>query len=355
MEGPAGQNDPRFLALLVHRGLLSVNVVREALASGDAARWLIENGHVSEARWREWVETEAGARPRLSRYELGELLGEGGTARVFRARDRKTGETVALKVLRAESCKDPTMRARFVQEAKMLCSFDCEHIVRGRRAAREGDVVYCAMELIEGDCLQDRIGPGRPLDEELALRVVMQIGEALAYLHGRGLVHRDVKPGNIMLENSGRAVLIDLGFAVPARRVGGGEEEATTTAGTAHYISPEQARGRELDVRADIYSLGATLYHLVTGSLPFSGASHEEVLAKQVREALSSRAIRDMGLSAQTHYFIEKMMAKEKEIRFQSPRALVDEVRTHLERIEHERRAVEEAVRRTRRRRRRFL
>ncbi len=148
-------------------------------------------------------------------------------------------------------------------------------------------------------------------------------------------MHRDVKPGNIMLCDDDRAVLIDLGFAVSAQRPE--SKESDTTAGTVHYISPEQARGQQsLDVRADIYSLGATLYHLVTGSLPFEGATHEEVMAKQVLEALSGEAIRALRLSPQVHYFIEKMMAKEKEIRFQNPRELIDEVESYLAQLDRE-------------------
>jgi serine/threonine-protein kinase len=125
-----------------------------------------------------------------------------------------------------------------------------------------------------------------------------------------------------------------------------------------HYISPEQARGTaDLDVRADIYSLGATLYHLVTGSLPFEGTTHDEVMAKQVLEALSGEAIRSLKLSPQVHYFIEKMMAKEKEIRFQDPAQLVAEIERYLQRIEREQAAEKDALdrKKSKRRLRRFL
>jgi serine/threonine-protein kinase len=153
-------------------------------------------------------------------------------------------------------------------------------------------------------------------------------------LHGHGLVHRDVKQGNILWDaDTERAVLIDLGFAARKddAQVSSAVSRDETTVGTVHYISPEQARGAgELDVRADIYSLGATLYHLVTGSLPFEGGSGEEVVAKQVLQELSSDKFRALQLSPQIHYFIEKMMAKEKEIRFQTPQQLATEVAAHL-------------------------
>ena len=340
----SGANTTRLLALLVHRHLLDQDIAHAALASGDPRQFLIDRGVVDEDRWEEWLHTEAVSRPELSRYDVGELLGEGGMAQVFKVLDRKTGETVALKVLKPQLSKDPTQRSRFIGDARLLMDLECTNIVKGKRVAREGDQFFFAMELVEGECLQDSVDRER-LEEVLALRVVVQVARALAHLHGKGLVHRDVKPGNILLTPEGRAVLIDLGFAVS------GTDQTETTAGTVHYIAPEQARGHaDLDVRADIYSLGATLYHLVTGSLPFAGRTSEEVLAKQVLEALSGEKIREMGLSPQTHYFIEKMMAKEKEIRFQSPEELAAEIETHLQQKQEEK-----PKPRPRRKRRRWL
>jgi len=349
-------HDPRFLAMLVHRGLLDEATMRAALASGDPPRYLVESGVVTAEQWQEWRDTDGGTRPQLSRYELGDLLGEGGTARVFKAKDRKTGEAVALKVLKPSLVSDRGALEAFIAESKLLISLDCPHIVKGLRVAREGDVFFCAMECVDGVCLQDEVGDDAMLDETLALMVVMQIGKALSYLHGRGLVHRDVKPGNIMLAAGDRAVLIDLGFAVTAGQSKG--EASDTTAGTVHYISPEQARGQDgLDGRADIYSLGATLYHLVTGSLPFQGESHDEVMAKQVLEALSGGAIRALGLSPHVHYFIEKMMAKDADIRFQDPDDLVAALTRHLATQEREQAAEQDALKKSKskRRMRRFL
>ncbi|MEM7201442.1 MAG: serine/threonine-protein kinase [Planctomycetota bacterium] len=349
--------DPRFFAALVHEGLLAKSSAAKALATGDPLAYLLEEGLVTEAQWEEWVKTEAGARPVLSRYEILDSLGEGGTARVWSAHDRVEHRDVALKVLKPALAADRDALNGFVRESKLLMQLDSPHIVKGLRVAREGQIYFCAMERIDGACLQDQIGAGSRLDEEDALAAVMQVGKALCYLHAQGLVHRDVKPGNIMWTDDGRAVLIDLGFAVQ-RSGGASGEETDTTAGTVHYISPEQARGQDaLDVRADIYSLGATLYHLVTGALPFEGASHEEVMAKQVLEALSGEAIRSLGLSPHTHYFIEKMMAKEKEIRFQDPAELVAEIEQHLERRQREQQAEQDALarRKSSRRLRRFL
>lgn len=315
----------RFLALLVHRGLLSADDAREAMGSGDARSWLEDNGVVSREQWDEWVSTDAGARPRLTRYELGDELGEGGTARVFRAVDRTDGTELALKVLRPSLSADRRQVEQFVREAKALMDFECEQIVRGYRVAKEGSVYFFAMELVEGECLQETLEREGRLAERDALDAVVQVAKALSYLNGRGLVHRDVKPGNVIRCEDGRCVLIDLGFAQAAGADGGPAGE--TTAGTVAYIAPEQAKGEGgLDVRADIYALGATLYHLVTGSLPFSGESSEEILRKQVLESLSGERIRDLELSPQVHFYIEKMMAKDAEIRFQDPAALAEEI-----------------------------
>lgn len=320
--------DVKLLAMLVHRRAVDEASARAALQSGDVGRWLVENGCCTAQQWREWKGTAGGTRPQLARYELGELLGEGATARVFRATDRTDGRKVALKVLRAELATDKSKVEAFVKEAKLLLDLAHPHVVRGLRVAREGETFYFAMEELPGKCLQDLLRESGRLDEEDALTITAEIASALAALHQKGLVHRDVKPGNVIWSDERGAVLIDLGFAV----AGGDAKGSDTTAGTVHYIAPEQARGSgELDVRADIYALGATLYHLATGSLPFEGASSEDVLRKQVLESLSGERIRTLNLSPQLHYFIEKMMAKEREIRFQDPLQLERELRAFLD------------------------
>lgn len=345
-------DDPKLLALLVHNGLITRPQAAAAIASGDPKAHLVASGVCDDATWERWRRTEAGTRPEFTRYELFELLGQGGTARVFRARDRKTGETVALKVLLPRLLDDKLAVERFISEAKLLIELDHQAIVKGLRVAREGETIFCAMRVVPGECLQDRLSHGDMLTEDEALRIVVQVAQALDYLHGRGLVHRDVKPGNILWDaEAAKAVLIDLGFA--AQR-GATSAQDETTVGTVHYIAPEQAKG-VLDVRADIYSLGATLYHLVTGALPFEGASGEEVVAKQVLEELSGERFRALQLSPQIHYFIEKMMAKEKEIRFQTPRQLAAEVEAYLRSREAEESAADRDAKGNRRRRRRPL
>jgi serine/threonine-protein kinase len=163
-------------------------------------------------------------------------------------------------------------------------------------------------------------------NEDAALYIILQAARALEFMRTQNILHRDIKPGNIMLTRENTVKLIDLGFATIVGGETGGESDSTL--GTVQYISPEQARGQtDLDVRSDIYSLGATLYQLVVGELPFSGEDSEEIMAKQILESLSSPALKNRGkISPHMHYFIEKMMAKEREIRYQSPLELIEDI-----------------------------
>lgn len=324
----------KLLAMLVHRGLVTAELAREALQSGAPGVFLVKKGVCTDAQWEQWQRTEGGTRPVLTRYELRELLGEGGVGRVFAAVDKTDNREVALKVLRPELAKDPLQTERFVKEARLLMDLQHPHLVKGYRVAKEGETIFFAMEKLPGRCLQDVLAEEQRLDEESALQIVVEVAGALGALHQKGLVHRDVKPGNVLWSEDRGAVLIDLGFALAGDDAGGGD----TTAGTVHYIAPEQARGSgKLDVRADIYALGATLYHLTTGALPFEGRTSEEVLAKQVLESLSGESIRALNLSPQLHYYLEKMMAKEPEMRFQDPTQLQREIEGFLQQRRHQR------------------
>ncbi|MBZ0151087.1 MAG: serine/threonine protein kinase [Planctomycetes bacterium] len=320
--------DSKLLALLVHRGLLTVDDARAAMAAGDAARFLVQSGRCTAEQWQQWQRTEAGTRPVLSRYDVAGQLGEGAVGRVFAAIDKVDGREVALKVLRPELARDALQTERFVKEARLLMQLEHPQLVKGLRVAKEGETIFFAMERLPGECLQDILAREQRLDEESALQIVVEVAGALDALHQQQLVHRDVKPGNVLWSEERGAVLIDLGFAV----AGGANTGGDTTAGTVHYIAPEQARGSDqLDVRADIYALGATLYHLTTGSLPFEGRTSEEVLRKQVLESLSGDRIRALRLSPHLHYFLEKMMAKDPAMRFQDPQQLQREIEAFLQ------------------------
>lgn len=202
----------------------------------------------------------------IAHYEILELLGIGGAAEVYRAHDVVGGREVALKLLSDRA--DPAMVLRFAREAKALARLDHPHIVKTFDAGVANGQRYLAMELVRGGSLKERLQRG-PLEWHQAVRLAAQVAQALAHAHAAGVIHRDLKPGNIMLDDEGTARLMDFGLAhvsdVSAMTRTG------TVMGTVYYLSPEQAVGKRVDARSDLYSLGAVLYEMVTGLPPLPG------------------------------------------------------------------------------------
>lgn len=323
--------DAEFLALLVHRGLVprerAKGLVR-ALESGGALDTLLTR----ELGWsapevQKLRRTRAGEIPEIPGYEVLDKAGTGGTADVFKVRETATGRVLALKVLKPEAVRHEPTRKSFIAEARMLERLEHRGLVRCFGVARSGNLFFSRLEFIDGATVLERLDAEQRFGEDEALKVILATAEALRYLGEHGVVHRDVKPGNVMLAKDGRVLLIDLGFAA---------EEATrcaedTTVGTVAYLSPEQARGgAEADIRSDIYSLGISLFHILVGRLPFQGSDDRETLRKQVMESLSSPELKGRGISSHTHYFIEKMVAKDAAARYQSWAELIDDIRAQL-------------------------
>jgi len=335
--------DVSLAAQLVHRGIVARSAVEACLAKlgengappgTSLMALLIERGDVTreavDALRLELAVAEGELPDLFPGYRMLHKLGEGGMSWVFAARREATGETVALKILRPAAAENPRTRAQFIREAKLLKSLRHESIVHAFEVGKIRGFYFFSMEAIEGESLLDKIDAGETFDEEKALRIVLQIARALEYLRENGIVHRDIKPGNLLVTREGGVKLCDLGLA--SVTASPGEADASeTTVGTVEYVSPEQARGRsDLDVRSDIYSLGVTLYHLLLGHLPFEGSDNREVMAKQILESLSSPEMKSR-LSPHMHYFIEKMMAKEREFRYQDPMELVRDIESQVE------------------------
>lgn len=333
---PTKQQETEFLALLVHRGHLNKEQglqCFQAMEKGVGLDATLQAMGFSPEKIARLRRTRAGEIPEIPGYQVLERVGSGATAEVYKAKDAKTGQIVAIKLLHENLCRDVIGRTRFLREAKLLLELEHESVVKGVRVAKfkppEGpedlEVYLFVMEFIDGATLLDLISAKKTFDEDAALFIVLQAAKGLEYLKSKGVVHRDIKPGNIMITPQNRVKLIDLGFASNA--AAGEEMRKDTTLGTVQYISPEQAQGlQSVDSRADIYSLGVTLYHLVVGELPFTGSDQSEILRKQIVESLSSPMLKGRNISPHMHYFIEKMMAKEREIRYQNPQELIADI-----------------------------
>ena len=330
-DDPAHNQD--FLVKLVHRGFLPREQAQLVLAAAQEVSF--DDALAAVTDWEQpridyLRRTDAMSKPEIPGFKVEALLGTGATAEVFGAQRLKDFKRVALKILRPNLAVDPIAARRFVQESKLLKELDVPGVVRGYRAFRFMDTIILEMERVPGRTLEEILADGKRFAERDALLVVVQVAEALEGMRASGVVHRDLKPGNVMIDKGGKVKLIDLGFAGEGME---GTHGAGTTLGTAAYLAPEQARGEEsLDGRADIYSLGATLYHLVIGELPFSGEDDQEMVRAQVLESLKGSALKGLGISPMLHFFIEKMMAKDREVRYSTPTELVEDIRAHLAR-----------------------
>jgi serine/threonine-protein kinase len=248
------------------------------------------------------------------------IVGQGGMSRVYQA-DGQLGP-VAVKILHPRLRRIGNELEAFQREAELLISLKHENIVRGYGLFEHDGLTFFLMELVDGKSIQQQLDQGTRFSEDAALSVILQVAKALAYLHTLGLVHRDVKPANMLIDRSFRVKLCDLGLAISAG-AGAGEN----TAGTAQYIAPEQATADTgLDVRSDIYALGVSLYQLILGKLPFEGETNQETIARRLLDELRSKDLKAIGISPLVHYFIQKMMALEREIRYQDPEELIEDV-----------------------------
>jgi serine/threonine-protein kinase len=331
------QADLRLLAKLVHRKELTqeeAGTLVPAMQSGesDLDALLVDQLGKEPAWVARMRRTDGGEIPEFPGFDVGSRLGVGGTATVWRAKEKKTGREMALKVLRPESAAKPSDLKAFVEETRLLARLEHPNLLKGMGVAKYGKTVFSKLELVEGQTLLEILdgmaAEDDAMPEEDALRIVLETARALAYLESEGIVHRDIKPGNIMYTANGRVVLIDLGFAAESGATG----KSDSGVGTVAYLSPEQARGgASADSRSDIYSLGVSLFQLVIGRLPFESSDDREVLRMQVMESLSSPELKGRGFTPHLSYFIEKMMAKEANHRYQSWTELIEDVAGQIE------------------------
>jgi serine/threonine-protein kinase len=271
---------------------------------------------------------------RIPGYQLLGQLGKGAMATVYKARQLSLNRIVAIKILPRKMNENQEFVERFYKEGQAAARLSHNNIVQAIDVASSPDGLhYFVMEYVEGKTLYDVMAPkpqgdGKSFSEAEALDICIQMAEALAHAHQRGLIHRDVKPKNILLTPGGVAKLTDLGLARATDDKEAAESEAGKAYGTPYYISPEQIRGDvDIDFRADIYSLGATLYHLVTGRPPFEGDTPSAVMHKHLKQPLVPADHVNIALSSGIGEIIDVAMAKRREERYASTEEMLEDLR----------------------------
>jgi serine/threonine protein kinase len=326
---------PEFLALLYRSDLLDQDRLQAYLRDqgaddlpedpSDVARTLVRDGLLTPfqanqlliGRWRGFS---------IGNYRVLEKIASGGMSGVYLCVHKETGQRVAIKVLPADRAQDPECLKRFRREAKACSAFDHPNLVKAHDVGQDDKLHFLVLEYVEGSSFQDIVTRGGPMDAVRAAHYIRQAAVGLQHAHEAGLVHRDIKPGNLILDRSGTVKILDMGLA----RFFNDDGSVLTQGmlGTADYLAPEQAMdSHTVDNRADIYSLGATFYFLVTGTPPFGEGKSlgQKLIAHQLHQPKPACAVRPAvpaGLSA----IIERMMAKDLTQRYQTPAEIVQAV-----------------------------
>ena len=301
-------------------------VLGHAQSQLSLAELLVNNEYITRRqaeRLKVMAEAERSGQ-QIPGYKLLGNLGQGAMAKVYRGKQLSLDRMVAIKVLPRKLSQSTQFIERFYQEGRAAAQLNHPNIVQAYDVGKAGDYHYFVMEYVDGRTVYDDIIKHKRYNEADALDLVMQMAGALQHAHEKGLIHRDVKPKNIMITKEGVAKLADMGLARAMSDKEAAEAEQGKAFGTPYYISPEQIRGEvNITPAADIYSLGATLYHMVTGNVPFDGKSPTDVMHKHLREQLVPPDQVNRKLSTGIAEVIEMMMAKDPKKRYQTCRDLL--------------------------------
>ena len=265
------------------------------------------------------------------RYELGEMIGTGGMADVYIANDLRLHREVAVKVLRSDLARDPLFVTRFNKEALAVAALNHPGIVAvydsGQEETAVGVMPYIVMEYVEGHTLREILQSGEHLEFERALSIVEGVLQALSYSHKQGIIHRDIKPGNIMITSSGDVKVMDFGIARALTDAGATMTSTWNIVGTAQYLSPEQATGSGADARSDLYSVGCLLFELLSGKTPFTGETPVAIAYQHVSTEVPAITALQSSLDPKLDDFFKVALAKNPDDRYQSAAAMEKDVR----------------------------
>ncbi|HVS39436.1 MAG TPA: serine/threonine-protein kinase [Gemmataceae bacterium] len=337
MSSDSPRSDPRLeeerlVHALVSRGLTSMEEAQACrAAAGDPtgadallARLTAAGALTASQARRAKKELAALLGQQIPGYLLQEKLGQGSMGVVYKARQVSMDRQVAVKLLHPKLAADPEFMTRLTREAHVAAKLSHNNIIQAIDVGSAGALRYFVMELVEGKTIRQELDAGKVYEEKDALEIIIQIAQALGHASKRGLVHRDVKPANIVLTADGVAKLADLGMARDAADLTQAKRERGLTIGTPYYIAPEQIRGRgDIDVRADLYSLGATLYHMTTGQPPFPGKDVDRILDCHLKEELTPPDHMNQRLSSGLGEVVEFLMAKDRRQRYASADDLI--------------------------------
>jgi serine/threonine-protein kinase len=335
-------SDTIFGKMAVEQGLSTDQELRSALGMLESRLkvnpielkdLMIELGYLTRTqaeRLKKSIRESKTAEHQIPGYKILGRLGAGAMAVVYKGRQLSLNRMVAIKVLPKRFTENPEYVERFYKEGQAAGKLNHPNIVQAIDVGEAGGYHYFVMEYVEGKTIADDLSAGKIFDEQEALEIIIQVAHALAHAHARGLIHRDVKPKNIMISNDGAVKLADMGLARETADIEAAQTEAGKAYGTPYYIAPEQIRGKvDIDGRADIYGLGATFYHMVTGRVPFMAEDSAEVMRKHLKEPLIPPDHINTALSAGVSEVIEIMMAKRREDRYKN----VEELLLDLEAI----------------------
>ncbi|MCX6567452.1 MAG: protein kinase [Candidatus Aminicenantes bacterium] len=258
------------------------------------------------------------------KYRVLEEIGRGGMGVVFKAEDVKLQRTVALKFLPYEWVSDPDVRERFIQEARAASALDHNNICTIYEIAEtEDDRMYIAMAFYEGESLKDRLGRG-PLDVAEAMDIAVQVAQGMAKAHKKGIIHRDIKPANLLITTDGVVKVVDFGLAKLSGQVKLTREG--TTVGTVAYMSPEQARGEDIDQRTDIWALGVVFYETLTGELPFHGANEQSMIFAILNTRPKPASELNKSIPSEVEHILTRALAKDPDQRYDSAADMLDDL-----------------------------